>query len=104
MSNFSKALLAAERAIELFEGGPEDSHEFSIKADSSTGALTIKNYTIFIGEDGPSRVLAGNLLVDSLSDPVEAVVEAMGRIIADRTKTVLREFLDAEEVGSERSS
>jgi hypothetical protein len=103
MNNFSKALLAAERALELFEGGPEDSHEFHVKADSSAGTLTIKEYTIFLRDGGPSRVLAGNLLVGSYSDPVEAVVEAMGKIIADRTKSVLWEFL-GEESGSQRSS
>ena len=98
MSNFSKALLAAERAVELFEGGPEDSHEFHVKADSSTGALTIKGYTIFIRDEGPSRVMARNLLVGSYNDPVEAVVEAVGMVIADRTKTVLREFFSAESI------
>ena len=96
MSNFSKALLAAERAVELFEGGPEDSHDFHVKADSSTGVLTIKGYDVHIRDGGPSRVLAGNLLVGSYADPVEAVVETMGMVIADRTKVVLKEFLDAE--------
>lgn len=96
MSNFSKALLAAERAVELFEGGPEDSHEFHVKADSSTGTLTIKGYTIFIRDEGPSRVMARNLLVGSYSDPVEAVVHAMGMVIADRTKKVLKEFFEHE--------
>lgn len=98
MSNFSKALLAAERAVELFEGGPEDSHEFHVKADSSSGTLTIKGYTIFIRDEGPARVLAGNLLVGSYNDPVEAVVETMGKIIADRTIKVLREFFDEEAI------
>ncbi len=96
MSNFSKALLAAERAVELCEGGPEDTHEFHVKADSETGALTIKGYTLFIGDEGPSRVMAQNVLVGSYSDPVEAVVETMGKIIAERTKLVLREFFEHE--------
>lgn len=100
MSNFSKALLAAERAVELFEGGPEDTHAFHVKADSETGVLTIKGYTIFIRDEGPTRVLAQNLLVGSYTDPVEAVVETMGKIIADRTKSVLREFFEHEEIGS----
>lgn len=98
ISNFSKALMAAERAVELFEGGPEDSHDFHVKSDSSTGTLTIKGYTVHIRDEGPSRVLAGNLLVGSYNDPVEAVVEAMGMVIADRTKVVLREFFDAEAI------
>lgn len=98
MSNFSRALRAAERAVELFEGGPEASHEFHVKADSSTGVLTIKGYDVHIRDGGPSRVLAGNLLVGSYSDPVEAVVETMGMVIADRTKTVLREFFNEEAI------
>ncbi len=98
MSNFSKALLAAERAIELFEGGPEDSHDFHVKADSSTGVLTIKGYDVHIKDGGPSRVMARNLLVGSYADPVEAVVETIGMVIADRTKTILRQFLDAEAI------
>jgi hypothetical protein len=98
MSNFTKALMAAERALELFEGGPEDSHDFHVKADSSTGVLTIKGYDVHIRDGGPSRVLAGNLLVGSYADPVEAVIETVGMVIADRTKTVLREFFDAEAI------
>ena len=100
MNNFSKALLATERALELFEGGPESTHEFHVKADSSTGALEIKGYTIYIREEGPTRVMARNLLVGSYTNPIEAVVETMGKIIADRTMTVLREFFDAEKIGS----
>jgi hypothetical protein len=100
MSNFATALKATERAIELFEGGPEETHEFHVKADSETGALEIKGYTIFIRDEGPARVLAGNLLVGSYNNPIEAVVETMGKIIADRTMTVLREFFDAEKIGS----
>lgn len=99
MSNFSRALLAAERAIELFEGGPEASHDFHVKADSSTGTLTIKEYTVHIRDEGPQRVMARNLLVGSYTDPVEAVVETMGNVIADRTKVVLREFFDEESIG-----
>ena len=98
MSNFSKALLAAERAVELFEGGPEATHDFHVKADSETGALTIKDYTIYIRDEGPQRVMARNLLVSSVSDPIEAVIEAVGMVIADRTKVVLKEFFDAEGV------
>ena len=96
MNNFSKALLAAERAVELFEGGPEATHSFHVKADSSMGTLEINGYTAYIRDEGPNRVLAGTILVGSFNDPVEAVVETMGLVIADRTKHVLKEFLDAE--------
>lgn len=96
MSNFAKALLAAERALELFEGGPEATHDFHVKADSSLGTLEINGYTAYIRDEGPNRVLAGMVLVGSFNDPVEAVIETMGLVIADRTKRVLKEFLDAE--------
>lgn len=96
ISNFSKALLAAERAVELFEGGPEESNTFHVKADSSLGTLEINGYTAYIQEEGPNRVLAGLTLVGSFNDPVEAIIETMGLVIGDRTKRVLKEFLDAE--------
>ena len=99
MSNFEVALEAAHRAVELFEGGPEATNEFHIKGDPATGALTIKGYTVYLRDEGPSRVMAGRVLVGSYSDPVEAVIETMGHVIADRTKHVLREFLSAEANG-----
>jgi hypothetical protein len=98
MSNFSKALMAAERAVELFEGGPETTNDFHVKADSVTGTITIKGYTVHVRDEGPSRVMAQNLLVGSYTDPVEAVVEAVGMVIADRTKHVLREFFNEEAI------
>ena len=88
-SNFSKALLAAERALALFEVGTED---FGLKADSSTGTLEIRGYTVYIRDAGPQRVMARNMLVGSFTDPVEAVVETVGHIIADQTKSLLREM------------
>jgi hypothetical protein len=97
MSNFSKALLAAERALALFEGGTEDSYDFGLKADSSTGTLEIRGYTVYIRDEGPQRVMARNLLVGSFTDPIEAVVETVGHIIADQTKTLLREMFEETE-------
>jgi hypothetical protein len=96
MNNFSKALLAAERALELFEGGPEATHDFHVKADSSLGTLEINGFTAHIRDEGPNRVMAGTILVGSFNNPVEAVVETMGMVIAERTKHVLKEFFDAE--------
>lgn len=96
MGNFSKALLAVERALELFEGGPEATHDFHVKADSSKGTLEINGYTAYIREEGPNRVLAGTILVGSFNDPIEAIIETMGMVIADKTKRVLKQFFDAE--------
>jgi len=92
-NNFDKALLAAERAVELFEGGPEATHEFHVKADSVSGTITIQNYSIYVQDKGPNRVMARNLLLGSYSDPVEAVIAAMGEAVADRAKKVLEGFL-----------
>jgi hypothetical protein len=99
LSSFEKALLAAERALELFGGGPEATHDFHVKTNEEFGILTIKDYEVHIKDTGPSRIMRGFVLVGSYRDPVEAVVEVMGLLIGDRTKTVLRQHFQHENIG-----